>query len=160
MVYNKYMEGFKPIFYKNSNVLILGSFPSVISRKNNFYYGNKHNKFWKTMEKIFNVQLNSVEDKICFIKNNHLALWDIVESCEIEGSLDVNIKNVKFANLKKVLPPNTNVHKILCNGKKSFDLTKRYLKQEQINIEIVCLPSTSPANTRFNIENWKNELNK
>lgn len=152
------MEGFEPIYNKNSKILILGSFPSVVSRKNNFYYGNPQNKFWKMMEMFFSVKFFNVEDKIDFVLSHNFALWDIVESCTISGSLDKDIKDVKFVDLKKVLPPHTNVKKILCNGKKSFELTQKYLTKNNLNFNVVCMPSTSSANTRFNFEIWEREL--
>ena len=152
------MEGFEPIYNKNSKILILGSFPSVVSRKNNFYYGNPQNKFWKMMERFFSVKFFNVEDKIDFVLSHNFALWDIVESCNISGSLDKDIKDVKFVDLKQVLPPHTNVKKILCNGKKSFELTQKYLIKNNLNFNVVCMPSTSPANTRFNFEIWEREL--
>lgn len=152
------MEGFEPIYNKNSKILILGSFPSAISRKNNFYYGNPQNKFWKMMERFFSVKFFNVEDKIDFVLSHNFALWDIVESCNISGSLDKNIKDVKFVDLRQVLPPHTNVKKILCNGKKSFELTQKYLIKNNLNFNVVCMPSTSSANTRFNFEIWEREL--
>ena len=152
------MEGFEPIYNKNSKILILGSFPSAISRKNNFYYGNPQNKFWKMMERFFSVKFFNVEDKIDFALSHNFALWDIVESCNISGSLDKDIKDVKFVDLKQVLPPHTNVKKILCNGKKSFELTQKYLIKNNLNFNVVCMPSTSSANTRFNFEIWEREL--
>lgn len=152
------MIGFEPVFDNESKILILGSFPSVISRKENFYYGNKQNKFWKMLENIYNTTLSSIEEKKKFLLNHKIALWDIVESCDIEGSLDINIKNIKIVDLYRVLPPNTNISKILCNGKKSYELTSKYLQKENINIECIYMPSTSPANIRFDISEWTKVL--
>lgn len=156
--YNIIMNGFEPIYDKNSKILILGSFPSIFSRKENFYYGNKQNKFWKVFENIFKVHLDSIEDKKNFLLEHNIALWDIIESCEIFGSMDKNIKNYKFVDLKSVLPPNTKVCKVLCNGKKSFELTQLFIKQNNINLPVIYLPSTSPANTYFDIDIWKKEF--
>lgn len=152
------MNGFTPIYNKESRILILGSFPSVISRENNFYYGNPRNKFWKIMQELFEVVLISREDKINFLIKNNIALWDIVSSCEIVGSLDVNLKSVKYVNLMDVLPPNTQVNKILCNGKKSFELTTKYLKNNNMKIDVVYLPSTSPANFKFDVKEWRDAI--
>ena len=110
------------------------------------------------MERFFLVKFFNVEDKIDFALSHNFALWDIVESCNISGSLDKDIKDVKFVDLKQVLPPHTNVKKILCNGKKSFELTQKYLIKNNLNFNVVCMPSTSPANTRFNFEIWEREL--
>lgn len=152
------MKGFEPIYNNNSKILILGSFPSVISRENKFYYGNPQNRFWKMLEKIFNCSLTNVNNKINFLLNYNIALWDIIKSCQIVGSLDKNLKDIKYVNLKKVLPNNTNVNKILCNGKKCYTLTKKYLKDNKMDFECICLPSTSPANVRFDLALWQNEL--
>lgn len=152
------MEGFKPIYSENSKILILGSFPSIKSRDLGFYYGNGRNRFWKLIGELFNVKIDDINSKKSAILKNNLALWDIVANCEIQGSLDKNLKNIKCVDLSVVLYPNTKVNKILCNGKKSFDLTMKYLSQNGIKIECVCMPSTSPANVRFNKEIWKKEL--
>ena len=154
------VKGFNPVFNKDSEILILGSFPSVKSREYNFYYGNKHNRFWKLMEKFFNAKLLSISEKTEFLLKNKIALWDIVTECEIVGSMDKNIKNPVYAKLEMVLPPNTGAKKILCNGKLSYKLTVEYCANNNINVPIVCLPSTSPANARFNEEKWINELKK
>lgn len=95
-----------------------------------------------------------------FLLKNKIGLWDIVTECEIVGSMDKNIKNPVYAQLEMVLPPNTCAKKILCNGKLSYKLTVEYCDKNNINVPIVCLPSTSPANVRFNDEKWINELKK
>ena len=85
--------GFPPVFDSGSKVLILGSFPSVKSREISFYYGNKQNRFWKTIFSIFNQPfLESTQERIGFLKEKGIALWDVVESCEIVGSADSSIK--------------------------------------------------------------------
>ena len=152
------VKGFKPIFNSESEILILGSFPSVKSRQTDFYYGNKQNGFWKVLSKVYNVPLLEVDAKTECLLSNNIALWDIVAECEIDGSMDKDVKNPKFANLKKVLPPNTKVKKILCNGKLSYNLTCEYLQKFNINIPCICMPSTSPANVRFNEQVWISQL--
>lgn len=154
------VKGFNPVFTKDSKILILGSFPSVKSRAENFYYGNPQNRFWKMINKIYNVNLTTIQQKIDFLQNYNIALWDIVCECEIEGSMDKDIKNPVYANLKSVLPPNTKVNKILCNGKLSYNLTKEYCAKNNVDLPVVYLGSTSSANPRFNVSEWEKELKK
>ena len=154
------VKGFNPVFDKNSKILILGSFPSLISRHNQFYYGNPRNRFWNMINKIFNVELLTTNQKIEFLLKHNIAIWDIVCECEIEGSMDKDVKNPIYADLVSILPPQTKINKIICNGKLSYNLTMEYCKNNNIDIPIVYLQSTSPANPRFNISDWEKELKK
>lgn len=154
----KMEQAFEPVFDQNSKILILGSFPSVISRQVNFYYGNKRNKFWQIMEGFFCEKFSTIEQKKESLLKHNIAIWDIVQSCDIIGSMDGNIKNYKFADIKKILPPYSNINKILCNGKLAYKLTLQYTKLNKIDIQVVYLPSTSPANVRFNKNEWFKEL--
>lgn len=148
---NELISGFKPIYDSNSEILILGSFPSVASRKSNFYYGNPRNKFWETIAKIYNENLpKTIEEKIEFLYKNKIALWDIVESCDIVGSADTNIKNFKVVNLSKILAF-SKIFAIICNGKKSYEIL---IKNYNLPIKVYYLPSTSPANVSFSEEKW------
>lgn len=97
-------KGFLPFFDENSEILILGSFPSIISRETNFYYGNKQNRFWKILGEAFGEPApETIGEKQALLKNHKIALWDVVAECEITGSLDSTIKNYKVADLQKVL---------------------------------------------------------
>lgn len=159
VVYNWFMQkqfGFAPLFRADSRVLILGSFPSVKSRQQQFYYGNKQNRFWKLLQSVFGGSIESVEDKQRLCLDNGIALWDIVVSCEISGSMDSDIKNYTLADLSLVLD-NASIEKILCNGEKSYRLTKSVYNG---SIPVVKLPSTSPANVRFDPTLWTNQLKK
>jgi len=112
-------KGFLPFFDENSEILILGSFPSVISRETNFYYGNKQNRFWKILGEAFGEPApETIGEKQALLKNHKIALWDVVTECEITGSLDSTIKNYKVADLQKVLDK-ANVKKIILNGGKA-----------------------------------------
>src|SRR5574344_2891197 len=93
----------KPIYNENSKILILGSMPSVISRNNNFYYAHKSNRFWKIMENLFNTKLDSNLIKKEFLINNNIALWDVLKSCDINGSSDASITNVKVNDIAKII---------------------------------------------------------
>lgn len=151
-------KGFEPIYDKESKFLILGSFPSVKSRKSNFYYANKRNRFWSMLEKVFNEKINdNIEEKKTFLKTHHLALWDIVEESDLEGSLDKSLEKSekKIADLSFLLPPNTKIEKILCNGKTAFNLLQNALNT---TIPVLYMPSTSSANAHYNFEEWKRQL--
>ncbi len=146
------ITGFEPFFDGDSKVLILGSFPSVKSREQQFYYGNPHNAFWRILATFFNSPTPlTVDEKKAFLRANKIALWDIVTECEIVASRDDTIKNFKVANLSIVLQ-NSSVNSILINGGRAYGIYKKYCKG--INLPAVKLPSTSPANTRRNEDEW------
>ncbi len=149
--------GFAPVFDAQSRVLILGSFPSVKSRLIDFYYGNKQNRFWRTVCGFFGETVpETTEGKKEFLFRRKLALWDMVTTCEIEGSADAAVRNAEVADLNAVLA-HAPIEKILLNGTLSYDLfVKSYA---DIKIPYVKMPSTSPANPRFTEEVWRNELN-
>lgn len=150
---------FQPFYNKNSRILILGSFPSVKSREEGFYYGNKQNRFWKTLATTFNEPLPiTIKDKQNLLTKYNIALYDIVESSPLKGSSDIELqKDYKLvSNLNILLPPYTKVEKILCNGKLAYNLTTENF---DFNIPVICMQSTSPANPRFSFEEWQNQLN-
>ena len=142
----------KPIYNKNSKILILGSFPSIISRKNSFYYANKNNRFWKIIENIFNIKLISNEDKKSFLLNNHIALWDIIKSCEINSSSDISIKNVIPNDINKIIDE-TNIKYIFVTGK----IALKYFNKFFTNITPIYLPSPSSANATYTLDKLINE---
>ena len=152
---------FGPLYSDNSRILILGSFPSVKSREQQFFYGHPQNRFWGVIARIFDQpKPETIEEKKALIINNGLALWDSIASCEITGSSDSSIKNAKANDLSIILE-NSNVEKICCNGKKSFVLYTKYI-EPKTGIKAVCLPSTSPANAAWSfdklVEIWGMEL--
>ena len=128
-----------PIYDANSKVLILGSFPSVKSRELKFYYANPQNQFWKIMQELF---ATKIEDKKEFLLNNHIALWDVVKSCEIENSKDTSIKEVDVNDLDIILNK-AKIKQIFTVGKKATELYQKYLL-EKTGIKSIYLPSTSP----------------
>jgi hypoxanthine-DNA glycosylase len=149
--------GFGPIYDKNSKVLILGSFPSVKSREIDFYYGNKQNRFWKMLCDFFKEDIpKTTEGKRAFLKKYQIALWDMVMSCEIEGSADASVKNVELADIPCLLNK-TKIEKILLNGTLAYDLFIQ--NYASVSVPFVKMPSTSPANPRYNAEIWRKELN-
>ncbi|MCD8372833.1 MAG: DNA-deoxyinosine glycosylase [Clostridia bacterium] len=149
-------HGFEPVFNPESEVLILGSFPSVKSREVEFYYGNRQNRFWRTLCGYFNSEIpESTAKKIEFLLKNKVALWDIVTECEIEGSKDDTIKNYAVANLEEILSA-AKIKLIILNGGTAFNIFEKAYKG--IEVDYVKLPSTSPANTRFDENLWINAL--
>ena len=140
-----------PVFDENSKVLILGSFPSVKSREANFFYGHPQNRFWKVLAAVFEETLPlTVEEKRAFLLRNHVAVWDVIHSCDIVGSSDSSIKNV-VANDLSVILNKANVEQIFVNGKTAEQYYKKYI-EKQIGRSAICLPSTSPANAAWKLE--------
>lgn len=142
---------FGPVWNEESRILILGSFPSVKSREQGFYYGHPQNRFWRLLAFLFEEEApQSIEDKKEFLLQHHIALWDVIESCEIVGSSDSSIRNVKINEFGRVLK-NSQISHVFTNGGKAFELYEKYAKQET-GIKAVKLPSTSPANAAFSLE--------
>ena len=149
---------FKPVIFKESRVLILGSFPSVKSREVDFYYGNKNNRFFKILEVIFDEKIGeSKEAKIDFLRRHKIALFDVVKSCEIVGSSDSSL-SVKEVNDRGKLIENTDIEKILLNGKKAFEIFQKYIKIDKV--KYFYIPSSSPANASFSLDRLVFEYRK
>ena len=142
---------FGPLYNENSRVLILGSFPSVKSREQNFFYGHPQNRFWKVVAAVFGRPVPaSIEEKKALILESGLALWDSIASCEITGSSDASIRNVR-ANDIGVILDSCRIERIYCNGRKSHELYQRYI-MPRTGREAECLPSTSPANAQWTLD--------
>lgn len=137
-----------PIYDVDSKVLILGSMPSVKSREVGFYYAHKTNRFWFILEKLFNVNLNTIDEKKKFLLDKHIALWDVFEFCEIDASSDASIKNYKLNDINIILK-HAKIKAIFCTGKKSYDTLMKNFKTD---IPIIYLPSPSSANAAFSLE--------
>ena len=153
------VHNIQPVFDKNSEILILGSFPSVKSRETKFFYGHKQNRFWKIVAEIFDCTVpQTVNEKKRFLIDNHIALWDVIAQCEITGSSDLSIKNAEANNLDIILN-SANIKKIFVNGKTAEKYYNKYLF-EKTGINAVCLPSTSPANASYSFEKLKKEWSK
>lgn len=135
----------KPIYDEESKVLILGSFSSIISRKEMFYYANKTNRFWKVLEQIYEEE---IIDKEAFCHKHHIALWDVLASCTIHGSSDASITNVKVNNISNLISK-TKVQVIFTTGNKASSIYERYLAE--IQIQHIRLPSTSSANAKMKL---------
>ena len=147
---------FLPLYNKDSKILILGSFPSVKSREQKFFYGHPQNRFWKVISFVFECdEPKNIEEKKQLLLENGIALWDVIASCEIIGSADSTIKNVKVNDISRILKE-TNINKVFVNGKTAEKYFKRYTKN-QINIDASYLPSTSPANAAWTLERLVDE---
>lgn len=152
----KVNHSFSIFIDSNSKILILGSFPSVKSREEDFYYMHKQNRFYKILSNLFNEDFYNVDinTKKELLSKYHIALYDVIESCEIENSNDETIKNVEPSNIKEYIK-NTNIKHIFINGNKAKELFIKY-NNDLINMTTF-LPSTSARNARFNLEKLTNE---
>ena len=142
---------FEPIYDGNSRILILGSFPSVKSREQQFYYGHPQNRFWKVIAALYGREVPvTVCEKKTLLLECRLALWDSVASCVISGSSDASIRDVQANDLSMILDRNP-IRMICCNGKTSWQQYEKLIRP-QTGREAVCLPSTSPANAQWTLQ--------
>lgn len=142
----------EPIYDDNSKVLILGSFPSVKSREKMMYYSHPQNRFWKVMSILFDEEIANKKEIV--LKHN-IALWDVIESCDIDGSSDSSIKNIKVNDIRKIVD-NSKVLNIFVLGRKAYDLYNKYIFPN-IKVEATMLSSTSPANAVKSLDDLVNE---
>lgn len=141
----------QPIFDENSKILILGSFPSVKSREEGFFYGHPQNRFWKVTSAVFEDDTpHTIEEKKSFLLRNRIAVWDVIGSCDIEGSSDSSIKNV-IANDLSVILDKADIRQIYINGQTAYKYYRKY-SEKVIGRSAICLPSTSPANAAWSVE--------
>ncbi len=151
----------EPVIEKDSEILILGSLPSVKSREEMFYYAHPKNRFWKVMANVFSEsEPQTIEEKKQFLKKNKIALYDVIQSCSINGSSDSSIQDVKVNDIHKLVEK-AKIAKIYTTGRLAYQLYNRYLK-ETVKIDAIYLPSTSPANAQISFEElvkyYKNEI--
>lgn len=159
--YTHIIHPFRPLYNKDSRILILGSLPSVKSREEGFYYGHPRNRFWVMLAGIWDEPAPvDIEEKKHFILRHHLALYDAIESCDIIGSSDSSIRNVKPADLQEIIE-NAGIKKILANGKTAGKYFCKY-QEEAYQDMFKVMPSTSPANAALSLEQlikcWSVEL--
>lgn len=143
-------HGFGPHWDEASRVLILGSFPSVRSRADGFYYAYPMNRFWRVLASLFDAEVpSSIEAKRVFLTQDHIALWDVIDECEVSDSSDASIRSVVPCDLTKIT--NTApIELIALNGGTAARFFARYW--HDIGIESVRLPSTSPANAAWTLD--------
>ena len=158
---------FEPIINKESEILILGTFPSIKSFENDFYYGHPKNQFWKILSIIFNEnEPKTIKEKIDFLKKHKIALWDAICECTREkgNSRDDNLKNIKPCPLEDLLKKYPNIKKVAVTSRLAENVIKKYFKNLPFSIlhSPVYLPSPSPLNARINLnekaKKWKKLL--
>lgn len=159
--YEHVCHTFRPVYDRESKILILGSLPSMKSREAGFYYGHPQNRFWKVLAAVLSCPVPvTTKDKVRMLLIHHIAVWDVIASCDIVGSSDSSIKNVVPADIGMVLRE-TAVRRIYANGRKAESLYRNYIFPET-KMPAIALPSTSPANAAFSLERltelWGQEL--
>ena len=155
-------HGFPPFYRADSRLLILGSFPSVKSRAQAFFYGHPQNRFWPVMARLCGEDTPlTVPERAAFLERNRIALYDVLEACTIVGSSDSSIRDVEPAELRPILDGSQVGRHIFVNGKTAARLYDKYLLP-RLGIEATCLPSSSPANAVFSLdrltEAWESAL--
>ena len=141
----------EPLYDGHSRVLILGSFPSVKSREQQFFYGHKQNRFWRVLAQVLECAVpENIEQKKAMLLSHHIAVWDVIASCEIKGSSDASIRDATPNDLSRILDC-ADICAIYVNGGKAYQLYQKYLYPLN-GREAVVLPSTSPANAGYSLE--------
>ena len=158
MEYTHVKHTFLPVYNEESRILILGSFPSVKSRENQFHYGHPQNRFWQVIVGIFKEPLpQTIDEKKDLLLRHRIAVWDVIDSCDIVGSSDSSIRNVVPNDMNLILS-NAKIQGIFANGGKAHQLFVKYCNKEGMP-PLGKLPSTSPANAAWNLERltaeWK-----
>ena len=161
--YQNISHGFGPVYNSESRILILGSFPSVKSREQAFFYGHPRNRFWKVLASVLGCEIpQTIPEKKEMLLSHGIALWDVIAECDIAGSSDSSIKNVVPAELSVILD-HAPIRQIYANGAKAYDLYQKYTYLVT-GRDIRKLPSTSPANAAFQMERllgaWQEILEK
>ena len=156
--YEHIVHPFPPLYDEKSRILILGSLPSVKSREQMFFYGHPQNRFWKMISGVFEEAVpQTIEEKKAFLLENHIAIWDVIASCDIAGSSDSSITNVVANDIERLLTE-APIEAVFLNGAKAYELFMKYCSCKD-KAEICKLPSTSPANAAWSlerlIEEWK-----
>lgn len=159
--YTRVHHTLEPVYDVHSRILILGSFPSVKSREHNFYYGHPQNRFWKLMGRLLDETIpDDYEGRKGILLSRGIALWDVIESCDIKGSSDQSICNVTPMDLNRILHA-ADIGKIITNGSTSYHLYEKYCLSRTGRDAVKC-PSTSPANAAFSLDRlvqaWGTEL--
>ena len=145
---------FEPICDPGSKILILGTLPSPKSREVRFYYGHPQNRFWHILSDIFSVPLRTNEEKTALLHSRHIALWDVLQSCEIRGADDASIRNAVPNDLSRIIDA-CPIGAVFTNGQKAGACYRKYFGTVY-QLPLIVLPSTSPANCR----NWTYETLK
>lgn len=160
-------KSFEPIISSNARILILGSLPSDKSIIKNEYYGNRTNHFWNILSLVFEnkkIEFKDYNEKIQCLNRHGVALWDVYSSAKRKGSLDTNIKDGEFNDIKKLINNYQTIKKVILNGKEAEKSFQKYLKRENIHCDYQYVPSSSSANTKYTVEEkaklWKEAILK
>ena len=142
---------FPAIYAPDSRILILGSFPSVKSREQRFFYGHPQNRFWRVLAALLGTSVpQTVEEKQDFLLAHRIALWDVIASCEIAGSSDASIRSAVPNDLSPILET-ASIRQIFTNGGTAHRLYRKYICP-LTGREDIALPSTSPANAARSLD--------
>jgi len=156
------ISSFPPVIDHRSEILILGSIPGVKSLEKQQYYAHPQNKFWKIICELLNEKFTEdYTERLNIVKSHHIAIWDVIDSCERKGSLDSEIKNEEANQIGELFEQYSNIKAIFCNGGKSYKNLQKILGKDY-KIPIYLLPSTSPLHTvsfEKKLEEWKAILN-
>ena len=154
--YQHVVHTFGPLYNEDSGILILGSIPSPASREVGFYYGHPRNRFWQMLADLYGMPLpESIEEKKALVLSQGLALWDVIEECDIIGASDSSVKNAMPTDIPSLLGK-TQIRTILCNGALSKKIYDQY-QLPRTGIPAQKMPSTSPANAAWSLERLKEE---
>lgn len=149
--YETIVHPLKPFYRENSEILILGSFPSVKTREMGYYYGHPQNRFWRVLATLFDKDVpQSIDERAGFLERNRIACWDVIYQCDIIGSSDASIRNVIPTDLQHIVEESS-VRRIFCNGGTSAKLYKKY-QEPILQVKARRLLSTSPANAAYSLE--------
>jgi len=148
---NKHLKHpFKPIVFKNSEILILGSFPSIDSFDKSFYYAHSRNQFWKILSVLSGYPINNQDQKIWLLKEKKVALWDMVESCQRDNSLDSSLEEIEVNDIAQFLEEHPTIKKVAFTGRLAERLFKMHFSY--LEIETIYLPSPSSAYAKMSFE--------
>lgn len=141
---------FKPIIFKESKILILGSFPSIDSFENGFYYGHSRNQFWRILSEISGYPINNRDQKIWLLKVSNIALWDMVKSCVRDNSLDSSLEDIEVNNIAEFLEEYPNIERVAFTGRLAERLFKMHFGY--LDIDTIYLPSPSSAYAKMSFK--------
>ena len=154
--YETIVHPLEPCFTKDSKILILGSFPSVKTREYGFFYGHPQNRFWRVMEILFKEDFdNGIATRKDFLSRKKIALYDSIYQCDIVASSDASIKNAQPSDLSRIIK-GADIKEVFLNGATSYKYYKKY-HEKDLGLEGVKLPSTSPANARYSLDDLVSE---
>lgn len=140
----------QPVFDSRSRVLLLGTMPSPASREQGFYYGHPQNRFWRVIAAIFDEPApRAIEEKRDMLLRHHVALWDVLASCEIEGASDASIRDAQPNDLARIFDA-ADIRAVFATGTKAGELYRKLI-EPTLGVPCTTLPSTSPANAKMKL---------